>query len=191
LIIVPLWALPALALELPGTCQVQFTGSSTLHDFSGTGACDPFVLQAKDAVGGDYSLPDSALTVTVAGMQTDNTSRDKKMRDMFAADLFPRISGLIGGGSLGEMRRLLHEAERGGKSFPLRLRIRDIEVPIVARVSQLVDDPRELRFTLEFPVSLAAFHLEPPSVIGLIRVADEVRVKINLQLEPLPTPWRP
>ena len=58
-------------------------------------------------------------------------------------------------------------------------------------MTQLVDDARGLSFDLDFPVSLAACRLEPPSVLGLIRVADEVRVKINLSLAPLPTPWQP
>jgi len=184
-------AMPAGALELPGACQVQFTGSSTLHDFDGTGTCEPFVLQIKEAAGGKAILANSTLTVPVTGMQTGNTSRDKKMREMFSADRFPRIAGMLGGGSVAELRQQLHEAARGTKTLPLRLRIRDIEAPVTVRVTHLVDSPKSLSFDLEFPVSLKAFQLEAPSVVGLIRVADEVRVKISLQLAPLPTPWQP
>jgi hypothetical protein len=185
-----LWAIPAAALDLSGTCQVQFTGSSTLHDFAGTGACEPFVLQAKEA-GGDPLLADATLTVAVAGMLTGNTSRDLKMREMFAADQYPRIAGILNGGTVTELRQKLHEASQTTKPLSLRLRIREVEAPVAARVTQLADDPRNLSFDLEFPVSLAAYRLEAPSVLGLIRVADEVRVKVSLRLTPLPTAWQP
>jgi hypothetical protein len=184
-------AVPVPALELRGECRVQFIGSSTLHDFEGTGSCEPFVLQLAEATGGEATLPETVLTVAVAGMQTGNASRDEKMRQMFGADRFPVIAGVLGGASLTELRRQLHEADRGAQSFSLRLRIRDVEAPVAARVSQLVDDTRKLSFGLEFPISLAACRLEPPSVLGLIRVADEVRVKVSLSLTPLPTPWQP
>jgi len=191
LMFLALWVNPAGALELSGECQVQFTGESTLHDFSGSGTCEPFALQVREAAGGKAILPDAILAVPVSGMQTGNTSRDKKMREMFAADRFPRIAGILGGGSVADLRQQLHEAARGARTFPLRLRIRDVEAPVPARVTHLVDTPKTFSFDLEFPVSLKAFQLEAPSVVGLIRVADEVRVKVSLHLAPLLTPWQP
>lgn len=188
LMLLMLWAVPVGALELSGACQVQFIGSSTLHDFSGTGTCEPFVLQIKETAGGKAILADTILAVAVNGMQTGNSNRDKKMREMFAADRFTRIAGILGGGSVAELRQQLHEAARGGKTLPLRLRIRDVEAPVAARLTHLVDSPKALSFDLEFNVSLKAFQLEAPSVAGLIRVGDEVRVKVNLQITPLPTP---
>jgi hypothetical protein len=182
---------PALALELRGECRVHFTGSSTLHDFDGTGNCEPFVLRLTETTGGEVIIPETVLAVAVAGMQTGNASRDDKMRQMFGADRFPVIAGVLDGAPLAELRRQLHEADRGAQPLPLRLRIRDVEVPASPRVTQLVDDARGLSFDLDFPISLAAYRLEPPSVLGLIRVADEVRVKISLSLAPLPTPWQP
>lgn len=176
-------AVPAGAFELPGTCQVHFSGSSTLHGFSGTGACDPFVLQIQE---GTAVLADSVLTVPIAAMQTGNSSRDKKMREMFAADRFPRISGIVDGGPVAEMRQKLNEAARGGKAFPVRLRVRTVEIPVAARVTNLVDTPEALTFDLDFSLSLSACRLEPPSVIGLIKVADEVRVKVGMRVAPLP-----
>ena len=74
---------PALALELRGECRVHFTGSSTLHDFDGTGSCEPFVLRVTETAGGEAIIPETVVTVAVAGMQTGNASRDKKMRQMF------------------------------------------------------------------------------------------------------------
>jgi hypothetical protein len=179
---------PVMAMEWQGACAVHFAGSSTLHDFEGFASCEPFVLQATAAADGGAVVPETVLCVTVAGMQTGNASRDRKMREMFDAARFPQIDGVLSGAPVTELRRQLHDAAGGRGSFPLHLRIRDVEAPAAARVTRLVDDPRGLSFDLEFPVSLAAYRLEPPSVLGLIRVADEVRVKVTVQLAPLPPP---
>lgn len=191
ILLIATWSLlftPAMAMELQGECKVRFTGSSTLHDFEGTGSCEPFVLRTVETAGAEAIVPETILTVTVAGMQTGNSSRDQKMREMFGADRYPLIAGVLGGSPVAELRQQLHDAARGTRSFPLRLRIRDVEAPTVGRVTQLVDNAQGLNFDLEFPVSLAAYRLEPPSVLGLIRVADEVRVKVSLHLAPLPIP---
>jgi hypothetical protein len=48
--------------------------------------------------------------------------------------------------------------------------------------------PEQIVFIMEFPLSLASFELKPPSVMGIIRVADEVRVEVQTTLhrqEPL------
>jgi hypothetical protein len=182
---------PVLAMELRGECTVHFAGSSTLHDFDGTGNCMPFVLQATENPNGESFVPETVLIVPVAGMQTGNSSRDEKMRDMFDAAHFPQISGILDGAPLLELRRHLHDAARGSHSFPIRMRIRDVESPIAARVTRLTDDAGGLNVDLEFPVSLNAYQLEPPSVLGLIHVADEVRVKVSLHVAPLSAPWQP
>ncbi len=186
-----LCALPAAALELPGNCRIHFTGSSTLHDFAGDGGCEPFVLQVKNTAEGTAMVAETVLNVPVAVMQTANDGRDEKMRAMFAADRFPRITGILPGGPLTDLRRQLHAAAAGKGGFPLRLRIREIETPVAAKVTRLADSPDGLSFDLEFPVSLGTYHLEPPSVLGLIKVADQVRVTASLKLAPLPTPWQP
>ena len=189
LMVLILSAAPALARELRGECRVYFAGSSTLHDFDGTGNCETFALRMTETADGTTIVTETVLAVTVAGMQTGNANRDQKMLEMFGADRFPQIAGVLGGASLEELRRQLHDAARGAQFFPLRLRIRDVEAPVAAKVAQLQDDAKGLNFDLEFPVSLTAYQLEPPSVLGLIRVADQVHVKVSLRLNPLPTPW--
>jgi len=43
--------------------------------------------------------------------------------------------------------------------------------------------PEQIAFDLEFPLSLASYRLEPPSVLGLIKVADQVRVVVSVRLQ--------
>ena len=113
------------------------------------------------------------------------------MRAMFESELFPLISGRLVSSPLEEMRRKIHESARNGSEFTLLLQIRNIEQPIATRVTRLVDTTKSFSVDLEFTLSLAYFRLEPPTVMGFIRVADEVRVKVNLQFDPLDTPWPP
>ncbi|NJC87218.1 MAG: YceI family protein [Desulfuromonas sp.] len=182
---------PATALELPGTCDVAFTGSSTLHDFDGTAACAPFVLAVTEASGGEPDLAAVTLSVPVAGMRTGIERRDRTMRDMFEAGPFPQITGRLAAAPLAELRRQLHQAARSGSEFTLWLRIRGLEQPVATKVTRLLDTPQGFGLDLEFSVSLAAFRLEPPTVLGFIRVADLVRVKVGVQTAPLPAPWPP
>jgi hypothetical protein len=123
-------------------------------------------------------------------MQTGIERRDRAMREMYEAGRFPRIVGRLPVAPLVELRRQLHQAAQGG-TFPLQLRIRDREQAIAAQVSQLTDTENSFSVELQFPVSLAAYGLKPPSVLGFIRVGDEVRVKVSVQLAPLPTRWQP
>lgn len=180
----------AAAVELPGTCQVEFTGSSTLHDFDGTAACNPFTLTVTDA-GDEAQLGEVTLSVPVTGMRTGIARRDRTMYEMFEAGRFPEIVSHLTGAPLAERRRQLHQAAAGMSTLPLTVRMRDIERPVAARVTGLVDTTRDFRVNLEFSVSLAAFRLAPPVVLGFIRVADEVRVRVSVQVAPLPTPWLP
>ena len=186
-----LCAAPATAGELPGTCHVSFDATSTLHDFAGTAACAPFVLAVTAPADGEARLEAVTLAVPVAGMRTGIDRRDRTMRDMFDAGRFPQIVGRLPAAPLAELRRQLHRAAADGTTFPLELRIRDREQTVTARITALTDAADGFRVDLQFPVSLAASGLKPPTVMGFIRVGDEVRVKVSVQLAPLPTPWQP
>lgn len=181
---------PLAARELPGTCRVTFGVSATLHGFDGSAACMPFVLTVSGTAE-EERLEEATLTVTVAGMQTGIERRDRTMRAMFQAGDYPHITGRLRGAPLAELRRQLHAAAESGQPFELLLTIRSIERPVAVTASNLIDTPREFSVDLAFPVSLAAFELQPPVVLGFLRVADEVRVRVGLHLVPLPTPWTP
>jgi len=174
--------LPASALDLNGTCEVAFHGSSTLHDFDGSGKCKPFTLTLAE----DGMIQPAELGVPVDQMNTANDSRDEKMREMFDSTRHPEIVGRFAGGSLAELRSRVQAALQSKEQIPLQVKIRDIEAPVQATVTQLIDSEKTFSLDLEFPVSLKAYQLEAPSVLGLIRVSDEVRVHVSLHLPALP-----
>jgi hypothetical protein len=182
---------PVAAKELSGTCTVTFTGSSTLHDFDGTAACNPFALTVNEPQPGEPQLVSVVLNVPVADMSTGIDRRDRTMRAMFESELFPLITGRLAAAPLEEIRRQIHESAKKGSEFTLMLQIRNIEQPIKTRVTRLVDTTESFNVDLEFTLSLATFRLEPPAVLGFIRVADQVKVKVNVQFDSLGTPWPP
>ncbi|HKJ04883.1 MAG TPA: YceI family protein [Geopsychrobacteraceae bacterium] len=181
LIVVALFvALPfsALAVDYQGHCSVLFQGSSTLHDFDGKGSCQPFTVTENS---GRMTIPE--LKVSVADMDTDNSKRDKKMFQMFEAEKYPVITGNTGAVVLDSFRSKLKERNDSAADIVIDLKIRDIEKPVTAQLKNVNETSSEISADLVFQVSLSDYQLEPPSVLGIIRVGDVVNVTVSLLLK--------
>jgi hypothetical protein len=63
------------------------------------------------------------------------------------------------------------------------LRIREISQRVQAMTRDLVITPEQISFAMEFTLSLASFLLQPPSVLGFIKVDDQVQVKARVLLK--------
>jgi hypothetical protein len=162
---------------IQGTCDVRFRASSTLHDFSGSARSRPFAAPIAKNGEGKETLPAVELEFPVADMRTGNDSRDGKMREMFQADRYPVIRAAARDLDADSLRERMRK-ERGG-TVPLTvfLAIRGMERKIQATAGNWKEERERFSFDVEFPVSLREFGLEPPSVLGIIRVADRVDVK--------------
>ena len=57
---------------------------------------------------------------------------------------------------------------------------------MTAQVTQFKTTAEKTTFTLDFAVSLKSFGLKPPSVMGIIRVGDTVRLQAEVTLTPQP-----
>ena len=178
--LVLLLALPisSLAIDYQGNCSVEFQGSSTLHDFDGKGSCMPFSASENADV-----MTTSELSIAVAGMDTDNSRRDKKMRKMFDAESYPLIKATIEPVSLTDIRKALLEDKDSTTEVTFQLKIRNIEQPVTAILQNIVATKEKITANLVFTLSLADYGLKPPSVLGFIRVDDSVKVKTSLTLE--------
>ncbi len=165
-----------------GTCTVDFIGTSTLHDFAGTAACEPFLVEIEQNPGAAPVIENAQVRIAVAGMQTGRETRDEKMREMFDSDQHPYILGVWREVNPDEVRQRLKTGGDGSGAFEFGLKIRDITHRISARAENFVETDGGMAFDLRFDVSLAAYELEPPSVLGLIRVGDTVRVKVAVDL---------
>lgn len=168
------------ATSLEGRCNIRFFGESTLHDFEGETDCRPFSLESVGPQDGVSIYPRPEVIVAVAEMTTNNSSRDKKMRKMFDSDKFPEIRGHFA--DL-DMQTVLQQID-GKVDLPdtleFDLQIRDISRRVTAKISSPGRNSNQLHFTLDFPLSLSSYSLDPPGVLGIIRVADQVRVEVKV-----------
>lgn len=162
------------------TTEITFAGRSTLHDFHGTAPTIEVTLESETAAD---SIPPSprwkgALVIPVAGLDTDNGQRDASMREMFEAERWPEIRVALGD--------IEPEAVRQSGRLPLRLTIRDRTREVEGRIGDWQESPGRVNFVARVPVSLAAFGLEAPTVLGFIRVADEVLIEARVTVVPAP-----
>lgn len=161
-------------VPLQALCEVHFTGTSTLHDFHGTTPTLTVAVPAG-AVAGHWKA--EAVT-QVRTMRTGNSNRDSNMWAMFDAPHWPQIRATfadIDAASVAASKRL-----------PFQLTIRDVTRDVVATVTSWQQDSDKVVFDADFDVSLSAFGLEAPSVLGLIRVADIVAAGVHVVVTKTP-----
>jgi hypothetical protein len=170
------------ALTLDGQCEFQFFAKSTLHDFEGKGTCQPFFLNSERMASGEELIKAPSIVVLVNGMDTDNSARDKKMYAMFENQRFPEIKGLFSDLKAETILQQLKDEGDTAGHLDFNLQIRTISKPVAATARDLLITPEQISFRMEFPLSLADFQLDPPSVLGMIRVDDQVRVEVMVVL---------
>lgn len=170
--------LAVFAADYRGNCSIDFMATATLHDVHGKGRCQPFTASETDGV---LSLP--SLKVAVASLDTDNTRRDRQMRDMFEAEKFPLITGRTGQVVLADLRRALPAENGHSDRMVIHLKIRDIEKPVTATIRNFRETDSSIVAEVVFPLSLADYQLQPPSVLGIIRVGDQVGVTASFTLD--------
>jgi len=175
-------AINAGATNLNGDCSIRFFGQSTLHDFEGQVACQPFIMQTEESQAGHQAAQLPVVIVRVSEMNTDNASRDKKMRAMFDNEHYPEIKGQLVDLDPEAALQQLESGEIADIELEFDLQIRGTTQRIKAKAREVKVSPERIGLIIEFPVSLASFELKPPSVLGIIRVADEVRVEVQVTL---------
>jgi polyisoprenoid-binding protein YceI len=174
---------PAEAAEWRGSCEIRFDGTSTLHDFSGTVRSRPFAA-ATSPVGGKPLIPRVTIDVPVDEMKTGNETRDRQMREMFQSDKYPLIRAFAVNVDPDSLGNNLRSGPKSNAIIDITLKIRETERRIRATAGNLKEDGGRIAFDLEFPVSLESFGLTPPTVFGIIRVKDAVKVGARVVLQP-------
>jgi hypothetical protein len=177
-----LLATAASALMLDGSCDILFSGKSTLHNFDGKVACQPFSLTSEGTTETSDILRQPVVKVLVGEMNTGRTGRDEKMRAMFEEEKYPEIQGWFGGLEPVNLLQQLRENGVFPETLEFDLQIRQIKQRIKATTRDLIVSPEQVSFMMDFPLSLASFELKPPSVLGFIKVDDQVQVEVKVLL---------
>ncbi len=169
----------ATAAEVPDRLDIQydveFSAASSFHDFEGrvpSRSTTAARADAGDVWKADFSIP-------VADISTDNGWRDSNMRSMFEADRYPHITARFD-------RIDSSEAGADGslRTLPFTLTIRDKTLPAEAVLTNWERTADRVRFDASFDVSLDAYGLKPPSLLGIGKVADTVAVTVKATVRP-------
>lgn len=155
-----------------GSSDVKFKGYSTLHDFTGTVSAP-----LKVTVTGEKGARTVSATsdVEVKRMNTKDDARDKNMWAMFNAAKFQFIKVSVANAS---------EAALKKGTMPVTLTIAGNSGKFTAAVTNISESAGVVSFDLSFPVSLAAYKVAPPKVLGgLISVKDNVDVTARVTLK--------
>ena len=162
------WAGESLWVLDPKSSEATFAFSSTLHDMKGSvgeyeGYLDLEPTLRSAAGQGIFS---------VSSMTTGNTMRDRKMKNMFEAERFPKIAYRFDAASL-------PESGQGQAELRGWLTIKDVTRVLPISVD-VIRENHAISFTGETDIRLNDFDLKAPSVLGLIKVDDRVHVKFKI-----------
>ena len=150
---------------------IDYTGSATLHDWTGT---------SRDVSGTmvlDLDTPDSSrvvVRVPVASFESGPNRRDRRMREVTEAETYPIVEfrttevqpvqwGRTAGGHAGRWRTT-GDLTFHGQTHP-------VEAEVTVRTT---DDSVHAR--ARFPVSLTRFDVERPELLWMAPIGDTVRI---------------
>jgi len=167
----PAFASDARTAKVEATSEIRFTGSSPLHDWEGKAPPVHSTL-SESTIPGQWNTD---LVIPVAGLDSDEPSRDARMREMFRADRWPDIHV--------EIRDIDPAATSRSGELVASLTIGDVTRDVTTRITNWKEDGDRASFDAGAVVSLKAFSLDAPTVLGLIRVADEVKVNAHVTIE--------
>jgi hypothetical protein len=151
----------AVERKLHAVADISFRGTSTLHDFEGSVESQPFVLLLST---NSWSAQAEVLG---SQMTTANEKRDRNMWNMLSTSMHPRLAGLV-------TNAPLPIGSETNVTLALRIRDRQFELPV--QITEWSETAETIRFHASWEVSLKQYNLKPPSVLGVIRVGDTVRL---------------
>ncbi len=122
------------------------------------------------------------VTVPVASMVTGMDSRDWAMRRMFDVSRYPKIFYRAATAQCSSQ-----SVDLLGCTVPGALTIRDKTLPVPLQMT-VRREGAKLRASGTARISLKAFNLRPPSVLGILKVFDEVTVSFNTVWDPSVVP---
>lgn len=165
-----------------GTCHVTFSGKSTLHDFDGTVDSEPFAVTISDIDHPAKARASAVITVKADNMDTENEKRDAEMRKCLDTAAYPEIQASLTALTAAATQPKTGAAFPQPTVIPFTLAIKGKTLELTGSVTDWSHTEDKISFTLSFPVSLKDADIQPPSVLGVIKVKDEISVKARVSL---------
>ncbi len=178
-ILLPIGATPADdATQWRGTSEIKFTGTSTLHDWSGTVAAEPFTATVVMDDGGNPASLKAQVVVKALKMDTKEPGRDKNMRESLNVADFPLITGAMDT----TFNKVMKSGERAPAHLPFTLTLMGREQQVDGAISNWSLKGDTATFDLDFELSLKKCGIKVPSVLLVIRVGDAIQVHASVKL---------
>ena len=160
-----------------GTARITFSGTSTLHDWSGTVSARPFTLQVSSGPDGRPLHLRSQVVVAAAEMDTADKRRDAVMHRCMQVTEHPLIEAVIDVPA--------KDVAADGKTptrLPLKLQLMGKSHSLVADIRHWRLSGDKAEFDLHCDLSLKQAGIVIPSVLWVIRVGDTIRLHAAVQL---------
>jgi polyisoprenoid-binding protein YceI len=161
-----------------GTSEIRFAGTSTLHAWSGTVSAQPFTAVVTMDENGNPTALKAKVTVKAVEMDTAKRDRDKNMRASMKAADFPLITGSMDTG----FDKVIKPGEKAPSHLPFKLTLLGKDHQVDAAISKWVFKGDTATFDLDFDLSLKKCGITVPSVLGVIRVGDTIKVHAPVKL---------
>ncbi len=159
-----------------GRSSVHFDAKSTLHPFAGDTRTLSGEMVWDDTA---HQIAEGAvIRIPILPILTGEPKRDEAMRKMFDVHAYPEIEfkahrvtpiTALAGAAAGHDRYRLEGV----------LRIRQVERPLSLEVTAVMSPQGSLDVSGETLVRTDQFGLKPASVLGLVRVLPEVRIRFQ------------
>jgi hypothetical protein len=160
-----------------GTARIAFSGTSTLHDWSGTVRAKPFDLKVRSSADGRPRHLSARVTAAAGEMDTADARRDANLRRCMQVTEHPLIEAVID--------TPVERVAADGKTptqLPFTLNLLGRPHSVVGSIRDWRQSGNKAAFDVDFEVSLKAAGIEVPSVLWLIRVGDTIRLTASVQL---------
>ena len=161
-----------------GSSTITFAGTSTLHDWSGKVAAEPFTTLVTMDSGNQPESLKATVQVKAAGMDTDEPKRDENMRKAMKVLDHPLITASIDA----PFSRIASAPGKEPATLPFKLGLVGKTHEVRGTISnwELKDDTAT--FDLDFDLSMKKCGISVPSVLLVIRVGDVVKVHAQVKL---------
>lgn len=161
-----------------GHCDIQFFGTSTFHNFSGTVTSQPFHTCADPEDTLFKLLRKAKVTVNIKDMDTGNSLMNRNMYKMFEAKDYPLITGIIADTPGEETITVQNIAI--GDTIPLDITFHGHTNTIKAHIENIRTAAATTVVTGVFDLSLTDYGIEPPRFFLFMKVHDTVRVHVDV-----------
>jgi len=166
-----------------GVCEITFSGKSTLHDFSGTVNAEPFTVSIANMMDSSKASASSKVMVKALKMDTASKKRDAKMHDVMKVSTFTDIVVDVVKLKPDKTKPVFDSAVPRPTIIPFTLTIKGKKQQMTGTVSDWSYAGDIIKCTVSFPVSLKASGIVVPTVLGFIKVDDQILVAAKLTLK--------